>query len=100
LGIANIENRNLGIAGAQEVAVERMADTAFDSPTCGHQSLAQHLAAEYALHAVFWALAAKDIFLDLLKIEQVENFRDGRFGFAGHGAPIEGQTFVRKASRP
>jgi hypothetical protein len=52
------------------------------------------------LHAVFGTLTAKNIFLDLFQIEQIENFRDGRFGFAGHGAPIEGQTFVRKTSQP
>jgi hypothetical protein len=77
-----------------------VADAPFNRPACRHERLAQHLAAEYALHAVFGTLTAKNIFLDLFQIEQIENFRDGRFGFAGHGAPIEGQTFVRKTSQP
>ena len=60
-----VEDRNLGIAGAQEIGVEGMADAPLDRAAGGDQRLAQHLPAEDALHAVFRALAAENIFLDL-----------------------------------
>ncbi len=71
-----VKDRHLGIARAQEIGVERMADAAFDRAAGGHQRLAQHLPAEHALHAVLGRDAAEDIVLDLLEIEQAEDFFD------------------------
>src|SRR5262249_7926125 len=71
-----VENRNFGIATAQEISVERVALPSLDRPAGSNKCLTQNLASEHALHPVCRALAAEDIDLYLLEIEEIENFPD------------------------
>ena len=67
-----------------------MADPALDGPARGDKGLAQHLAAEDALHAVFRALAAENVLFNLLEIQEVEDFFDRGAAFLAHSGCLSG----------
>ena len=80
-----IQNRNLGIAGAQKIGVKRMADPRrLDGADGSRQRLAQHLAAKDALMPRLGAEAAKNILFDLLQIEEAQHFVQCRSGGFAH----------------
>ncbi len=66
-----VEDRNLGIAGTQEVRVQRVhgAVIELDGPSRGHQGLAGDLPAEDALAILTGAHAAEDVDFDRLEVE-------------------------------
>ena len=83
-----VEYRNGGVARADEVGVQAVADAVLDGPIRGDERLRDDLAAEDALHAIVGRLAAEKVHLDALQIEQRDEvcdriFREG--GGIGHG---------------
>ena len=68
-----IDNRRVGVAGAQEIAVKTMAEHIFHRVARGHQRLAENLPAKHALALFVRALAAKQINFQLLKLQQPQN---------------------------
>ena len=67
-----VDDRHLGIAGQQEIGVQRMRQHALDGAGGRDQRLADHLAAEHALPADLRAAAAKQVHLELLEVEDGE----------------------------
>ena len=67
-----IEDRYRGVAGPKEVGVERVDGSDLDGPASRHQRLAGDLAAEDPL-ALFVGLdSPKDVDLDGLEVEEVD----------------------------
>jgi hypothetical protein len=81
-----IEDRHLGVAGPQEVCVERV-DVALGVDGAGrrHQGLSRHLAAEDALAVLRRRHPAEDVDLDGLEVEHPHQFVDGSLGHARKG---------------
>ena len=76
-----IEDGDAGIAGAQEIGMQRMDPSlGLDSAGRGHQRLSGHLSAEHALAIGMGAAAPEDVELDLLEIEQVQKCVDSGLG--------------------
>ena len=65
-----VDDGHPGIARAQEISVQRVADALVHGARGRDQRLAQDLAAEDALPAVLGRNAAEDVVLDTLKVEQ------------------------------
>src|SRR5205814_4912503 len=61
-----VDDRHLGIAADQEIAVQRVRRAAVHSAAGRDQRLTDHLPAEHALPAILWATAAKKIHFKLL----------------------------------
>ena len=74
-----VDDRHLGIAGEQEIGVQRMRRPAahVDGAAGGDQRLADHLPAEHALPADLRRAAAEQVHLELLEIEDGEQVLDG-----------------------
>ena len=72
-----VDDRDLRVAGQHEIAVQRMRLAALHGAAGGDQRLADHLAAEHPLPAHLRALAAKQIDLERLEIEDGEKVRHG-----------------------
>ena len=64
-----VDDRNLRIAGQDEIAMQRMRQPAFDGAARRHHRLSDHLPAEHPLPARLRAVAAKQVHLDRLEIE-------------------------------
>jgi hypothetical protein len=94
-----VKNWNLGIARAQKLGMEGMADAALHRAQGRDQRLTEHLTAENALHPVFGRNPAEYVLFDLLQIEEIEDFFDGRFVGLRHGAALEAQMLQRKTSK-
>src|SRR5215470_12540154 len=76
-----VDNGDLGIAGQQEITMERMRRPVGDLVDCAagsHQRLANDLAAENALPAHLRRAASKQIYLDRFEIEDGEQIRYSR----------------------
>ena len=68
-----IDDRDLRVAGADEIGVERMAQPLFHGAVGRHQGLGDHLAPENALAGfLIGALAAEEIDFQTLQVEQVQ----------------------------
>ena len=68
-----VEDRDGGIAGPQEVGVQRVhALVVVDCATCGHQGLTRDLAAEDPLALLVGTEASEDVDLDDLEVEQLD----------------------------
>jgi hypothetical protein len=67
--IALVDDRNLRIAGQDEIAMQRMRQPAFDGAACRYHRLSDHLPAEHPLPARLRAVAAKQVHLDRFEIE-------------------------------
>ncbi len=96
--VDHVDDRRLDIAGAQEVAVQRMRRARFcgiHRRLCRRQRLAQHLAAEHVLGADITALAAEQVVLQALEREQFDQLGDG--GGHGAGALRVGAAIIRVA---
>jgi hypothetical protein len=72
-----VDDRHFRVARPDEIGMERMADSLLDRPVRCHQRLPDHLSAEHALPAHIGAVPAKQVFLDPLEIEQVDQIFDG-----------------------
>jgi len=64
-----VDDRNLRIARQDEIAMQRMGQAAFDGAACRHHRLSDHLPTEHPLPARLRAVAAKQVHLDRLEIE-------------------------------
>src|SRR5205807_2116741 len=73
-----VDDRHFWVAGEQKIGVQRMRRAAVDGAAGCHQGLADHLAAEHALPPDLRAATAKQVHLERLEIENVENGLDGR----------------------
>lgn len=71
-----VQDGDGGVAGAQEVGVERVRRAGFDRAVCRDQRLACHLAAEDPLAAFVGALTAKDVPLDRFEVQEVDEVVD------------------------
>ena len=75
-------DRHLQVAAAQEVGVQRVHLPALDGARGGDQRLAEHLAAEHLRRADVAAVAAEQVVLDPLEVEDLQEFRQARGGHA------------------
>jgi len=90
-----IHDRRFDIAGAQEIAVQRVRDArAIHSLLRRRQRLAQHLAAEHEARANITALAAEQVVFEPLQAQQ-----RGQFIGQGLGHGVVGREGMRKYSR-
>jgi hypothetical protein len=81
-----VEDRQLGIAGPQEIGVERVdSPVGLDRACRGHQRLAGHLPAEDPLVVFVRRDAPEDVDLDRLEVEQLDQIVDGVLRHAGKG---------------
>ena len=76
-----VNNRNLRIAGQDEIAMQRMRQPALDGAARRHHRLSDHLSAEYPLPARLRAVAAEQVHLERLDIEDGDQVDDA----FGHG---------------
>lgn len=67
-----IEDRNLGIARAEKITLERMDVAIFDRAIRSDQGLADNLPTEYALGAFLGASPSEKVELDLFEIKKIE----------------------------
>jgi hypothetical protein len=81
--VDDIDDVGLDIAGAQEIGVQRVHDAILDGRARSAQGLAQDLPAVDARAADIPALAAEDIVLDALELEQMQQVGKDRL----HGLP-------------
>ena len=77
-----VDDRNLRIAGQDEIAMDRMRQPALDGAARRHHRLSDHLPAEHPLPARLRAVAAEQVHLERLEIED-GNQVDQAFG---HGS--------------
>jgi hypothetical protein len=76
-----VKDRHFGIAGADEVSMERMTDPVFGHrAVSGRKRLRNHLPAEHALPACIGAVAAEKVLLDGFKVEELNEI----FCWQGH----------------
>ena len=76
-----VEDRHGGVAGAQEVGVQRVhRPVVVDGAGGGDEGLAGHLAAEHPLALLVGADAPEDVDLDGLEVEQRDEVVDGGLG--------------------
>ena len=87
-----VDDGHPGIAGAQEIGVQRMADAILDGAVGRDQRLTQDLPAEDALPAVLGRHAAEDVVLDPLKVEQGQEL--------GQRAPSRRRPGLRRRAFP
>ena len=81
-----VDDRDLRIAGQDEIAMDRMRQPALDGAAGRDHGLADHLAAEHALPARLRAVAAEQIHLELLEIEDGQQVDQA----LGHGCVLDG----------
>src|SRR6476620_1208969 len=72
-----VDDRNFGIAGQQEISVQRMRGPDFDGPHSRHQCLADDLPAEHPLPAALRRAAAEQVHFQRFEIENVEKILNG-----------------------
>ena len=77
-----VDDRDLRIAGQDEIAMDRMRQAALDGAACRDHGLPDHLAAEHPLPARLRAVAAEQVHLELFEIEN-GNQVDQAFGHGG-----------------
>jgi hypothetical protein len=75
-----VQDRNGRIAGADEVGMEGVAYAGLDRAVGGDERLRDDLSAEDASHPIVGRLAAEEVDLDTLQIEQRDQVGDGIFG--------------------
>ena len=87
-----VDNRCLGVAGAQEVGVQRVRlARAVDRALRRRQRLAKHLAAEDETCADVAALTAKQVVFQLFRLQQLDQF--------GNVVLRHGAALVRRTNR-
>src|SRR6185436_13916050 len=77
-----VDDRDLRIAGQDEIAMDRMRQPAFDGAAGRDHGLPDHLTAEHPLPARLRAVAAEQVYLELFEIED-GNEVDEAFGHDG-----------------
>ena len=77
-----VQDRRGRVSGAQEVRVQGVDATRVHGPAGGDERLRRHLAAEDALAGLVEVLAAEDVHLDGLEIEQFDELPER----LGHGS--------------
>ncbi len=75
-------DRHREVAAAQEIGVQRVHLPAFDGARGRDQRLAEHLAPEHLRRADVAAVAAEQVVLDPLEVEDLQQFRQARGGHA------------------
>ena len=73
-----VHDRRIEVAAAQEIGVQRVHDAPLDGARGGHERLAEHLAAEYLRAADVAALAAEQIDLQPLQLQQAQEIGNPR----------------------
>ena len=86
-----VDDRRVEVAAAQEVGVQGMHETALDGARCRHQGMPEHLPAEHLGRAEVAADAAKEVELDSLQVQQLQQFGEAMI-HAGSVADRRGQT--------
>ena len=82
-----VDDRDVGVAGADEVGVQRVhGPVRLDRAAGGDQRLPGHLAAEHPLPGRLRADSAEDVLLDLLEVEQPDQTVDD--GLAERGVEV------------
>ena len=71
-----VDDRRVEIAAAQEVRVQRVHEAPLDRAAGRHQRLAEHLSAEHLRAADVAALAAEQVLLEPLEVEQPDQVRE------------------------
>ena len=71
-------DRHRQVAATKEVGMQRVHLAVLDRARRGDQRLAEHLATEHLGRADVAALAAEQVVLDPLEIEQLQHFREAR----------------------
>jgi len=89
-----VDDRNTGIAGAHEIAVQRVRSAVFHGSGCGDERLADHLAAEYALPSDLRAAATKQVVFQRFKVENGQKAIEG----VAHAALLLGLISVSPES--
>ena len=89
-----VDDRNLRIAGKDEIAMQRVRQAAFDSAACRHHRLSDHLPAKHPLPARLRAVAAKQVHLNGLKIENRNQVNQA----FGHGSAFSSWSFRGEAN--
>jgi hypothetical protein len=74
-----VHNRRIEIAAPQEISVQRMHHPIGHGGGRGAQGLSQHLAAEYLRTADVATLTAKQVHLELLELEKIQQVRNLSF---------------------
>ena len=73
-----VDDRNAGIAGPEEIGVQRMRlAVGLDGARGGDERLPDHLAAENALPTILRAATAEEVVLERLQVEDAEQVFDG-----------------------
>src|SRR5439155_7188703 len=64
-----VDDRDLRIAGQDEIAMDRMRQAALDGAACRDHRLPNHLAAEHPLPTRLRTVASEQVHLELFEIE-------------------------------
>jgi len=82
-----VDDRHLGVAGEQEIRVQRMGRPAghVDGAAGRHQRLADHLSTEHALPPHLRRAAAKQVHLERFEVEDSKQILNG----GGHGERVK-----------
>jgi len=67
-----VDDRDLRVAGSQEVGVQRVDRATLDRPAGRDERLARHLASEDAQALIFRAATAEQVHLELFQVEDLE----------------------------
>ena len=67
-----IDDRDVRVAGANEIGMHGMADTVFNRLIGGHHRLSDHLPAENALRGFVRRYAAKQVDFEALHLQQIQ----------------------------
>ena len=67
-----VDDRRVEVAAAQEIGMQRVHRAALDRAAGRHERLAEHLSTEYLRAADVAALAAEQVHLETLELEQAD----------------------------
>ena len=79
-----VDDRHLGVAAEQKVAVQRMGWPALDGTQGGDQRLPDHLSTEHALPPGLWRATAKQVHFERLEIKDGKEVFDRGHEVPGH----------------
>ena len=91
-----VDDRRVHVARHEEIRVQRMHLAILDRVARGRERLTEHLPAEHALAAEIAALAAEDVVLDPLELEQLQQVGEDR---AHRASLVPRQPFSWRFSR-
>src|SRR5690606_8281267 len=97
-GIDVVDDRRVHVAGPKKIGVQRVHGTPFDGAAHRAQRLPEHLPAEDAIAADIAALAAKQVLLESLELEQTKQV--GKHGMHGVLKPPRARYRALRPRRP